>query len=243
MVSDMPELPFFPKYEVEHIYDNSLCVVWFESNFSQAYYNVHKTNRGSNACTLIAVLMAAKCHKHNLIVHYPVNGLNMSLIKLFALSMLEGNQIHESLKFKNQLKHINLNVPEAINFGGPDMTGIVEWKSEVFMQPLATSLYENIKTNWRLWLRSELTRENYTLYIILVADSRTILFIIQLKTETVTLIDSHQHSGDKGGCMAITELPKLKYMCHWYCDMLYKFYRSMPKIYELSFLYFLSSYK
>ncbi|CAH1114299.1 unnamed protein product [Psylliodes chrysocephalus] len=243
MVSDMPELPFFPKYEVEYFYDNSLCIVWFESNFSQAYYNVHKTNRGSNACTLIAVLMAAKCHKFNLLVHYPFHCLNMSMIQLFAISMLEGNKIHESLKLKNQLKHINLNVPEAINFGGSDMDGIVEWKSEVFMQPLVTSLYENIKTNWRLWLGSDIQRENYTLYIILVADSRTVLFILQLKTESVALIDSHQHSGDKGGCMAITELAKMKFMCHWYSDMLYKFYRSTPQIYELSFLYFSSHFK
>lgn len=51
----------------------------------------------------------------------------MSMIQLFAISMLEGNKIHESLKLKNQLKHINLNVPEAINFGGSDMDGIVEW--------------------------------------------------------------------------------------------------------------------
>lgn len=69
MVSDTTlELPFFPQYETEHLCDDKLRVTWFEPNFSQSHYNVHNTTIGSNACTLIAVIMAAKCHNYNILV-------------------------------------------------------------------------------------------------------------------------------------------------------------------------------
>lgn len=54
-------LPFFPKYEYEYLFENQLRVTWFEMDFSQSRFNFEKTNTGSNACTLIAVLLAAKC--------------------------------------------------------------------------------------------------------------------------------------------------------------------------------------
>lgn len=65
MVSDNnSELPFFPQYETELHYEGKLRVTWFEANFSQSHYNVQNATKGSNACTLIAVLMAAKCHQY-----------------------------------------------------------------------------------------------------------------------------------------------------------------------------------
>lgn len=64
MVSDNnSEIPFFPQYETLLLNEGKLRVSWFEANFSQSHYNVQNSTRGSNACTLIAVLMAAKCHQ------------------------------------------------------------------------------------------------------------------------------------------------------------------------------------
>ncbi|KAJ8969824.1 hypothetical protein NQ317_019531 [Molorchus minor] len=168
----------------------------------------------------------------------PKKCLNIRLIQLLAASMLEGNRTYDELKVKNVLKHVNLNVPEAIKFGGVQTRDMVEWRSEVFMESLIKSLYENIKNKWEEWTESDLNTQNLDMYIVLVADSRTVLFVIQNKTDTVTLIDSHQHSAKKGAFIAITKFQKLKLLCQWYNEILSKFYGSEPLLYELSFLYF-----
>lgn len=149
MVSDSIDLPFFPKYEIEYVYEDKIRITWFESHFSQSHYNVHNTSKGSNACTLIAVLMASKCNQYKVVVspilytfarwntsdYFPqINGpkkcLNIRLIQLLACSMLEGNRIHEELKLKNVLKHINLNVPEAMKFAGKQTSTMAEWVND-----------------------------------------------------------------------------------------------------------------
>lgn len=61
-------LPFFPHYNVELLYKDYLKVIWFESAFSQSRYNFENKNTGSNACTLIAVLMAIQCNINKLAV-------------------------------------------------------------------------------------------------------------------------------------------------------------------------------
>ncbi|XP_018571340.1 uncharacterized protein LOC108911014 [Anoplophora glabripennis] len=238
MVSDSIDLPFFPKYDIEYVFDEKIRVTWFESHFSQSHYNVHNTSKGSNACTLIAVLMASKCNQYKVVINGPQKCLNIRLIQLLASSMLEGNRIHEELKLRNVLKHINLNVPEAIKYAGKQASKMTEWKSEVYMEPLNKSLFDNIRKNWKEWVRPNSETEKLDMYIILVADSRTVLFLIQTKTDTVTLVDSHQHSSEKGAFIAISRRSKLKLLCQWYNEVLSKFYDSEPLLYELSFLYF-----
>nr|CAH7768715.1 unnamed protein product [Callosobruchus chinensis] len=238
MVSDTVELPFFPKYDTEYLYDKKLRVTWFEANFSQTHYNVHNACKGSNACTLIAVLMATKCNRHKLMVNEPQKSLNIRLIQLLAESMLEGNKIHDYLKTEQLIKHINLNVPEAIKYAGAPAKNMVEWRSEIFMDSLSKTLYENIMKNCREWRKCSYRYYGFDLYIILIADSRSVLFMVQSKTDTITLVDSHQHDNDRGAVIAITEIPKLKYLCKWYSDVLFKYYHSKPQLYELSFLFF-----
>lgn len=41
--------------------------------------------------------------------------------------MLEGNRIHDELKQQNLLKHVNLNVPEALNYSGKQTKNMIEW--------------------------------------------------------------------------------------------------------------------
>lgn len=62
MCTSDEELPFFPSYESLLINDDNLRVVWFEPAFSQSHYNTGRTTNGSNACTIIAILVAAKVH-------------------------------------------------------------------------------------------------------------------------------------------------------------------------------------
>lgn len=54
-----------------------------------------------------------------------MDDLNIRLIHLMAISMVEGNWIHEELKRKNVLKNVNLNVPEAVQYTQP--VNLVEW--------------------------------------------------------------------------------------------------------------------
>ncbi|CAH0556929.1 unnamed protein product [Brassicogethes aeneus] len=238
MVSDPSDLPFFPKFETEMKIEDKILIIWFEPHFSQSHYNIKNCTSGSNACTLIAVLMASKCHHNKIQVNHPKKPLNYDLVHLFAISMLEGNKIHDHLKINNMLKHINLTVPEAIEFADKFTEGMTEWKSLVYMEPLSTSLYENIRPVYGEWIKQQKTRRSNNLYIILIADSRTVLFILQEDTDTVTIMDSHQHSASRGSFIGICRTNRLKSLCDWFSHTNIKSFKCDPKLYELSFLYF-----
>lgn len=62
-----------------------------------------------------------------------MDDLNIRLIHLMAISMLEGNRIHEELKRKNVLKDVNLNVPEALKYTQNDTSNLVEWVKSLFL--------------------------------------------------------------------------------------------------------------
>lgn len=51
------KIPFFPTYESE--VRGNVTVAWFPKQFSQSYYNAQQQECTSNACTLIAVLIAS----------------------------------------------------------------------------------------------------------------------------------------------------------------------------------------
>ncbi|ENN77360.1 uncharacterized protein LOC109537487 [Dendroctonus ponderosae] len=237
MSSRNVELPFFPQFETEHVGGGAIRVTWFEPKFSQSHYNVHNRTSGSNACTLIAILMASKCHDYNVVIKYPQENLNIRLIHLLAISMLEGNKIHEELKKKKVLKDLNLNVPEALKYTQEETYNLVEWKSSIYMERLSRSLCENIRSNYKEWLK--LNKEpNEDLYVVLIADSRTVLFLFQTKTDTISLVDSHQHSVEQGAFVAIANRDQLGHLCFWFKEVVRKCYNSDPKLYELSFLHF-----
>lgn len=69
MYATIEDLPFFPSYESIFYNDDNLEVVWFETHFSQSRYNSSRTVNGSNACTIIAILVAAKVHFNKIKVH------------------------------------------------------------------------------------------------------------------------------------------------------------------------------
>lgn len=51
------------------------------------------------------------------------------------------------------------------------------------MEPLNTTLFENMKNNWLDWI--EAGKHHSDLYVILIADSRSVLFIMQDVEDTV----------------------------------------------------------
>jgi hypothetical protein len=53
------------------------------------------------------------------------------------------------------------------------------------MESLFQSLYANIKSNLSEWNKSNKSKYNPDLYIILIADNRSVLFILQKETVSV----------------------------------------------------------
>ncbi|EFA03775.1 hypothetical protein TcasGA2_TC013886 [Tribolium castaneum] len=236
---DCSELPFFPKYETINLQSHpEIRVTHFEPKFSQSHYNYQNVSVSSNACTLIAILMASYCRHERIIINKPDEPVNPRLIYLLAYSILDGNKIHEELKAKGTLDNFNLTVPEAMKYAGYRAEGLTEWKSMIYMESLFQSLYGNIKSNLSEWCKSNKSKSNPDLYIILIADNRSVLFILQ--KDTVTLVDSHQHSDSKGALLAVGLREKFNILCLWFAHIVNKCYKCDPGLYELSFLYFKS---
>ncbi|KAL3282886.1 hypothetical protein HHI36_006044 [Cryptolaemus montrouzieri] len=236
MITDYDDIPFFPKYETDFLYDDKLKVTWFEPKFSQSFYNFQNSPNGSNACTLICILLAAKCNMTRDKLPLSLNkDISPKLINIFARSMLEGNYIHDALKKKGRLKNINLTVPEAISYADKIAHGLVEWKCMLYLEPLYASLFQNLKSNWLDWIEDH---SHDDLYVILITDSRSVLFYFHDESDNIILFDSHQHSAHKGACAAVVKRQRLKTLCKWFAEILSTCYKCNPRLYELSFLYF-----
>lgn len=234
----MKALPFFPEYGSQLSCDDHLRVTWFEPDFSQCRYNFENSICSSNACTLIVLLVAYKCSREKIQLTGPGRSVNYYLIKALAESMLEGNEIHDDLKRKGALPHINLTVPEAITFAATRVNGIKEWKSMLYMECLSSTLYDNLKKNWNEWQKTSMFKQHQDLYVVLICSSRSVLFIINPNKNTVTLIDSHQHTCSKGALIAVASRQKTKYLCNFFCQVMSEYYKSASNLYELSMLYF-----
>lgn len=133
----------------------------------------------------------------------PEESVNYFLIRALAIAMLEGNKLYESLKTKGMLSNVNLTVPEAIKYTGKKF-GLSEWvartqkkstsfnqqisfqKSVLYVEPLETSLFEHLKAHWIEWVHSSVRKHNPALYVVLICDSRSVLWIIHDNNDTVS---------------------------------------------------------
>jgi hypothetical protein len=83
---------------------------------------------GSNACTLIAVLLAGRMDEFRIPVWGFVDQpLSRMLINSLAEAIIEGNEIHETLRRTHQLVSINLTVPEALHAVSFKYPFLTEW--------------------------------------------------------------------------------------------------------------------
>lgn len=57
------------------------------------------------------------------------------------------------------------------------------------MQRLSRTLYTNIKHNYKVWLK--LNKPINNLFVMLIADVRTVLFLFQRDTNTVKAVLNH----------------------------------------------------
>lgn len=83
---------------------------------------------GSNACTLIAVLLSGKIHEFKIVIWgYPDQPLSRMLVSSLAESIVDGNEIHESLMQQGTVHSMDLTVPEALRATKFKYPNLVEW--------------------------------------------------------------------------------------------------------------------
>lgn len=86
------------------------------------------TLEGSNACTIIVLLMANNIKKSNIRVQCLFRSPTKEhLVKLFSNAILEGNTIHRNLFEAGLLRSMNLTVPEAMEGGQSSLGTLTEW--------------------------------------------------------------------------------------------------------------------
>ncbi|CAH1738846.1 uncharacterized protein LOC114122463 isoform X1 [Aphis gossypii] len=212
--------------------------MWYPATFSQSRLG-NTSSKGSNACTIIALLMATNINTSNIRVNCLFTSpAKNSLTELFTDAILNGNAIHQNL-FKNSSssQNTNLTVPEAMKAGESSLGTMAEWKSSVYFNDIKINLYAEMNRYIIEWYTNPPCCQPNNLYIILIAHNKAILIVIQLDTNSVLLIDSHQHSSH-GALICQSRISKLENLCVWYSKMLCDSAGSNPNAYELSFLYF-----
>lgn len=57
------------------------------------------------------------------------------------------------------------------------------------MQPLESTLYSNLKTQWLEWIKSSPGKKYKDLFVILICDAKSVLFVINDDSDTVSTSD------------------------------------------------------
>lgn len=92
------------------------------------YSNLFLRLIGSNACSLIAVLIAGRIDDFNLqIWGYLDQPLTRLLVTSIAEAIIEGNELHETLSKNDMLASLNLTVVEALHAVNHKYPFLVEW--------------------------------------------------------------------------------------------------------------------
>lgn len=147
------QLPFVPTADYE-LHDGGIAVWWFEMNFCQSMYGPHSSCH-RNACTLIALLTAAKILADAgrqpaaaadsaaatvaaAMGETPATAATaagkqppLRMVQLFAESMLLGNRIYCEMEESKRLPHLYLNIPEAMEATAAWIGNVEEWVMRV----------------------------------------------------------------------------------------------------------------
>ncbi|XP_050431115.1 uncharacterized protein LOC126839747 [Adelges cooleyi] len=217
--------------------EGDIHIMWYPSAFSQSKLG-NENAEGSNACTIIVLLIATKIRNSNTRVQCLFSSpTKETLVKLFSDAILEGNSIHRNLFKAGLLRNVNLTVPEAMAASKSSLGSMTEWKSSVYFNDIMKNLYKEMDYHILEWFKNPPCCNKNSLYMVLIAHSKSVLFVLQLDMNCVLLIDSHQHS-PYGAMMSQVRISKLESLCLWYTDMLCSSIGSKPDAYELSFLYY-----
>lgn len=130
-------------------------------------------------------------------------------------------------------------------------------KCAFYTSCLGTSLYYHLKKHVKEWYTTPMYKDHPDLYIIIIADQRSVLLVYQDDVDLVTfptnsyfemifpfifrlqisLFDSHTHL-ENGAVIAQVPRIRLKALCFWFAGMIQEYFKSDPDCYELSFLYY-----
>jgi hypothetical protein len=229
--------------EVKADQEGGVHIWWFPEEFSQS--RLGDRIIGSNACTLIAVLLAGRIDEFQIqIWGYFDQPLNRLLVTSIAEAIIEGNEIHETLRNSGQLVDLNLTVPEALEAVVAKYPLFTEWteKTRVETRPMGDTLGDIIASTFIDWTVNPPADKKYgsDLFAVLVADTRSVLFIFQPRLGKITMVDSHSHGAVMAGAVvAQVQSEDVLKLCSWFCSM-YKncFGRGETiSLYEVAFLY------
>jgi len=228
--------------------EENVKIWWFPCDFCQSRLGDREI--GSNACTLIAVILAYRLHDQGISILGNLNlPLSRQLISALAESIVDGNEILDSLMNRGELNDINLTLPEALHFyqttqfewklNDFSRRQLIEWRTSIEMEAtIQARLFEVLHRGlieWEMKGRTEAPQDS-NLYFVLIADTRSVLLVYQRELKQVTLIDSHGH--DKyGAVVAQVDIGNLQDLCFWYHEICATYFSRHPTCFEVSFLY------
>ncbi|CAG7829641.1 unnamed protein product [Allacma fusca] len=220
----------------------------FPEEFSQSQLGDREL--GSNACTLIALLTAARIQVLNIpIWGLPDQPLSRMLVTTLAEAIIEGNDIYENLAISGQLTDPNLDITEALAPIREKYPLLAEWpilamngRENIIREPIGQSLSNNIREFLMYWIYNPPIDKipDSDLFIVLVANTRTCLFVYQPQVGKIALVDSHAHHAIRAGAVvAQSRAGDLDHLCDWFSAMCLHCYGAGPDIseYELSCIY------
>jgi len=243
-------MAFYVQYtpDVHPLQDGEVMYWLFPEEFSQS--RLGDRELGSNACTIIAVLTAAKLQVFRVpIWGLPEQPLSRLLVATIAEAIIEGNDIYTNLALTGQLADPNLDVMEALLPVRQKYPFFSEWplmallgKENIIREPLGLTLGQNLSEIIMNWLYNPPAdkQSDADLFITLVANTRTTLFVYQQQVAKVALIDSHSHPTiGAGALLAQTRVNDVEGLCNWFTEMSLHCFGAGPDImeYELSCLY------
>ncbi|CAO1370658.1 unnamed protein product [Diamesa tonsa] len=244
------EIPFYPDYRYERSLDNTLNVYWFEKDFCQHNYGQY-AHRNSNACTIIVLLMAAKCAEK---IDLQIIGQSRccpshDLIVTFAKAIIEENELYFRMIEKKSFNEYHLNIPEAMNLCGTKVNHIREWKSIIYSDNMKQNLFIILKDIKHQWYHKSQMLDKTFLFVVLIAEGRSILLIYSNSPSTnnlppishnsstdstITLIDSHSHTMNGSLVVQCDEADVFSLSLWIYNKLFRQIYLTNPTCFELS---------
>ncbi|XP_030245253.1 uncharacterized protein LOC108656400 isoform X2 [Drosophila navojoa] len=160
---------------------------------------------------------------------------------LIGESINEGNIVYHDLISPN----LNINIPDAIaairshqkiNFR------LEEWFfTQVGSDPLSpmivgVELSRIFTTTLDAFKNVDGRDMPSHLFAAIVADRRTVIVSIDLRTSIAFIVDSHHHGNNAGALFAQSDIHYISDLMFWFISMLDHIFSSHPVIFEISFL-------
>ncbi|KAM8720443.1 hypothetical protein ACLKA7_006483 [Drosophila subpalustris] len=219
---------------------NRVSIWWFPPDFCQSRFGEYQDS-GSNSCTLISLIVADKINKA-LAFSQKVTELPSSAWEVIGNSINDGNKVYHNLISES----LNINIPDAILAILPHQDiefQLEEWfYTQVFIDERCfSSISEQLSrifyTSLKIYQQPNEDWEVPThLFAALIADSRTVIISLDLRTSIAAFVDPHQHGEQSGVVFAQAKLNHLEPLMYWYINMIDEIYASRPNMIEIAFL-------